>query len=41
MPVTAGIAAALTAKSMGLRYLVIEQEAALGGTVFHIRGERS
>lgn len=31
----AGIAAALTAKSMGLRYLVIEQEAALGGTVFH------
>ena len=31
----AGIAAALTAKSMGLRYLVLEQEAALGGTVFH------
>ncbi len=31
----AGIAAALTAKSMGLRYLVLEQEAALGGCVFH------
>jgi thioredoxin reductase (NADPH) len=31
----AGIAAALTAKSMGLRYVVLEQEAALGGTVFH------
>jgi thioredoxin reductase/ferredoxin len=31
----AGIAAALTAKSMGLRYVVLEQEEALGGTVFH------
>lgn len=31
----AGIAAALTAKSLGLRYLVLEQESALGGTVFH------
>jgi thioredoxin reductase (NADPH) len=31
----AGIAAALTAKSMGLRYVVLEQEGALGGAVFH------
>jgi thioredoxin reductase len=31
----AGIAAALTAKSLGLRYLVLEQEPALGGCVFH------